>query len=187
MENRNNLADTPTTLLPNPGEGGILPPFDTIGDDGSTGTDVIVYPGNDSTGSGDTIVITPGSGSANRPSTGSGSSAPVVGGIQLLPGSTFPVVTGYANARFLNASHGYPAFRIYVDGRRTVNMLDSATASSYVRLTAGRHTITVTGQDGYIYLEKTFNFRSGTTSTVVILNRTGGLDMTIISDNCRVC
>lgn len=166
------LADTPTTLLPNPGEGGPIAPGITI-----TGGESLNQP---------TIVVTgPGGNTPSSPGTTiPGGSGPISGGIQLLPGSTFPLVPSYAAVRFLNASHGYPAFRIYVDGTRVVSILNSATASNYVRVTSGRHRITVAGQDGYIYIEKTLPFSAGSTSTVAIINRTGGLDMTVIADNC---
>ena len=87
--------------------------------------------------------------------------------------------------RFLTASYGYPSFRIYIDGTRVVSVLSSASASGYVRVTSGRHVITAAGPDGYIYLQKDFSFSSGSASTVAIVNRAGGLDMTRISDPCR--
>ncbi len=104
------------------------------------------------------------------------------GGIQWLP--TYPTVTGCASVRFLNASYGYPSFRIYIDGTRVVSVLSSASASGYVRVTSGRHVITAAGPDGYIYLQKDFSFSGGSASTVAIVNRAGGLDMTRISDPC---
>ena len=105
---------------------------------------------------------------------------------QPLPGTTITVPTRYAAVRFLNATHGYPAFRIFVDGTRVVNLLNSGTASGYVRIPAGNRTITVAGQDGYIYIEDVLPFASGSTSTVAIINRAGGLSLTKIADACRV-
>lgn len=160
MENRN----IPVTPLPNPGEGGAVFP----GDDGVAAQPVIPLPN-------------PGEGGAVNPG---GNTDSIV--IQPLPGATITVPTRYAAVRFLNATHGYPSFRIFIDGTRVVNLLSAGTASSYVRIPAGNRVITVAGQDGYIYLEQALPFTSGSTSTVAIINRSGGLALTQIADACRV-
>lgn len=156
MENRN----IPVTPLPNPGEGGP------------------VFPGNE-----DAIPVIP------LPNPGEG--GPVNPGgntivIQPLPGATITVPTRYAAVRFLNATHGYPSFRIFIDGTRVVSLLGAGTASGYVRIPAGSRVITIAGQDGYIYLEQPLSFASSSTSTVAIINRAGGLTLTRIADACRV-
>ena len=108
------------------------------------------------------------------------------GGIVIQPLPSIIAPTRYAAVRFLNATHGYPAFRIFVDGVRAVNLLGSGTASGYIRIPAGSRTITVSGQDGYIYLEQPLTFPTSSTSTVAIINRAGGLSLTRIADACRV-
>ena len=118
MENRN----IPVTPLPNPGEGGAVFP----GED--TATPIIPLPN-------------PGEGGPVNP----GNSGVV---IQPLPQIPVIVPTRYAAVRFLNATHGYPAFRIFIDGVRAVNLLSAGTASGYVRIPAGSRVITVIGQDG---------------------------------------
>lgn len=157
MESRNN----PAIPLPNPGEGGAVFP-------GETAEAVPVIP-----------LPNPGEGGGVFPGGGSIT-------VQPLPDYTITVPVRYAAVRFLNATHGYPAFRIFVDGTRVVTLLDSGSASGYVRIPAGNRTITVTGQDGYVYIEKELRFLSSSTSTVAIINRTGGLDLTQIADACRV-
>ena len=148
----------PVTPLPNPGEGGAVFP----GDESSI--PVIPLPN-------------PGEGGAVNPgNTGS----TII--IQPLPG----VPVRYAAVRFLNATHGYPAFRIFVDGVRAVNLLSSGTASGYIRVPSGSRVITIAGQDGYIYLEQPLSFPASSTSTVAIINRAGGLSLTRIADACRV-
>ncbi|MBQ7786517.1 MAG: DUF4397 domain-containing protein [Clostridia bacterium] len=159
MENRN----IPVTPLPNPGEGGAVFP----GDEGIAVQPVIPLPN-------------PGEGGAVNP----GNTGSIV--IQPLPGATITVPTRYAAVRFLNATHGYPSFRIFIDGTRVVNLLSAGTASGYVRIPAGNRVITVAGQDGYIYLEQALPFTSSSTSTVAIINRAGGLSLTQITDACRV-
>ena len=157
MESRNN----PAIPLPNPGEGGAVFP-------GETAEAIPVIP-----------LPNPGEGGGVFPGGGSIT-------VQPLPDYTITVPVRYAAVRFLNATHGYPAFRIFVDGTRVVTLLDSGSASGYVRIPAGNRTITVTGQDGYVYIEKELRFLSSSTSTVAIINRTGGLDLTQIADACRV-
>ena len=97
-----------------------------------------------------------------------------------------PLPARYAAVRFLNATHGYPPFRIFVDGVRAVNFISSGTASGYIRIPAGSRLISVRGQDGYVYLEQTLSFPTSSTSTVAIINRAGGLSLTRIADACRV-
>lgn len=159
MENRN----IPVTPLPNPGEGGA------------------VFPGEETGGALPVIPLpNPGEGGPVNPGTGGS----IV--IQPLPDITITVPTRYAAVRFLNATYGYPAFRILIDGVRVVNLLDSGTASGYIRVPAGSRVITVTGQDGYVYIEQPLTFVSSSTSTVAIINRAGGLMLTRIADACRV-
>jgi len=157
MDNRN-IAVTP---LPNPGEGGPVFPGD------SSISDIPVIP-----------LPNPGEGGPVNPGN------PSV--IQPLPDYVITVPARYAAVRFLNASHGYPAFRIFIDGTRVVSLLDAGNASGYVRVSAGTHTITVSGQDGYIYLEQPLLFPASSTSTVAIINRAGGLMLTRIADACRI-
>lgn len=159
MENRN----IPVTPLPNPGEGGA------------------VFPGGSAADAAPVIPLpNPGEGGPVFPGNPGG------GSIQPLPDIIIPVPARYAAVRFLNATYGYAAFRIYIDGVRAVNLLDSGSASGYIRLSSGTHTISVRGQDGYIYIENRFLFTSGTTSTIAIINRTGGLNLIKIADACRV-
>lgn len=157
MENRN----IPVTPLPNPGEGGAVFP-------GEENIPVIPLPN-------------PGEGGAVFPGNAGN---PII--IQPLPDITITVPTRYAAVRFLNATYGYPAFRVFVDGTRVVNLLSSGTASGYIRIPAGSRVITIRGQDGYTYLEQPVSFFSGSTSTVAIINRAGGLSLTRIADACRV-
>lgn len=89
-----------------------------------------------------------------------------------------------ASVRFLNAAYGYPSLRLYVDNRRVVNFLGYGSLSAYSYLPAGYQTITVTGSDGYIYLQKTLPIESDSLSTIAIVNRSGGIDLLKITDAC---
>ena len=55
--------------------------------------------------------------------------------------------------------------------------MNFASLSGYTRLAAGYQTVTVTGTDGYIYIQKTIPFESGGRFTVAVINRPGGLDL----------
>ena len=149
--------NTPITPLPNPGEGGA------------------VFPGAENA---IPIIPLPNPGEGGPVNPGN----PIV--IQPLPGN--PAPARYGAVRFLNATHGYPPFRIFVDGVRAVNFLNTGTASGYIRIPAGNRVISVRGQDGYVYLEQPLFFPTASTSTVAIMNRAGGLALTRIADACRV-
>ena len=164
-------AATPVIPLPNPGEGGPVYPG------GDAAIPVIPLPNPGEGGP-----VYPGdSGTPVIPLPNPGEGGPVYpgGGIQILPGGP-----RYASARFLNAAYGYPAFRIFVGGSRAVNFLGAGSISAYSRLNPGYRTVTVSGTDGYIYLQKTLPFEAGSASTVAVINRAGGLDLIKIPDIC---
>lgn len=148
-------AQTPGSLLPNPGEGGP------------------VFPGDD-----DAAAQSP---AVPLPNVGEG--RPIFPGIQPLP-DTPSFVLPNAAVRFVNASHGYAPFRVTIDGTRVVTLLSSGEASCYSRITSGVRTVTITGTDGYVYIQKQLNFRNGRAYIVAIVNRNGGLDLTAAEDNC---
>ena len=127
-----------------------------------------VYPGN-TVGGGNQVWTCPG-GSC--------------GGIIVLPGVVGGVWPGAAKVRFLNAGYGYPAFRIFIGSRRFVNLLNYASATTYGRVSGGYQTVTVTGTDGYVYIQKTMPFQSNGITTIAIINTAGGLDLIQITDSC---
>ena len=165
--------NVPVVPLPNPGEGGAVFP----GDDGNEGGVPVVPLPNPGEGGavfpGDPIPVTP-----------TVPAIPTTPVIPTIPARPIPVYPRYASVRFLNATFAYPAFRVFVSTVRVVNFLGSGAVSGYSRLPAGYHTVTVTGTDGYIYLQKTLPFESGSRYTVAILEREGGIDLLRIADLC---
>ena len=164
MEENRIVLDTPVAPLPNPGEGGPvyddeaqLPsvPLPTPGEGGPVYDDSTPTP----------IITYPNPGSA----------------IQPLP--TTPTFS-YAAIRFLNAAYGYSGFRAFIGNRRAASLLSFSAVSAYSRVSSGYQTVTITGTDGYIYLQKTLPFESGGRFTIAIINRPGGLDLLKITDNC---
>ena len=169
MEQDRSILDAPVAPLPNPGEGG---PVYSGEDDGPV--PVIPWPNPDDDGH---VPVAP------LPSPGEGGPVSPGNVIQPLPVQPLPTIT-YAAVRFLNAAYGYPAFRVYVGNHRAAGLLNFASLSGYTRLAAGYQTVTVTGTDGYIYIQKTIPFESGGRFTVAVINRPGGLDLLRITDTC---
>ena len=178
----------PVVPLPNPGEGGPVYPGDNGGTDAGQ-TPVIplpnpgeggpVYPGD---GGSSTFPYLPGAGSSG--STNWGCSGGICGGITILPGVIGGVWPGASKVRFLNAAYGYQAFRVFVGNTRAANLLNYASVTGYGRVVAGYQTVTVTGTDGYIYIQKTMPFQAGGITTIAIINTASGLDLLQITDSC---
>ena len=195
-----NEEDIPVAPLPNPGEGG--PVYDdsmdnNSGGNGSFGDDLSSIP----------VIPLPNPGEGgpvyngpdhNRPSGGMWqpgySHVPVYrpvfpsnGSITIFPGIGFPCYncttsSSLGRVRILNASSGYPPFNVSLGNWRIGEQLDNGDITSYVQASSGFQTVTVSGTDGYIYIQKMITIRSGSASTVAIINTSTGLDLLEISD-----
>ena len=160
----------PVIPLPNPGEGGPV-------DAGDGGVPVIPLPnpgegGPVDAGDGGVPVI---------PLPNPGEGGPVAPGPTLPPCYTCGTArTG--NVRFLNAANDYPSFRVYVQNRLVANGLSFASITPYSRIASGYQKVTVTGYDGYIYLQKTMPVRANESATLAIIRTLSGLDLIQISD-----
>ena len=195
-----NEEDIPVAPLPNPGEGG--PVYDdsmdnNSGGNGSFGDDLSSIP----------VIPLPNPGEGgpvyngpdhNRPSGSmwqpGHSHVPVYrpvfpsnGSITIFPGIGFPCYncttsSSLGRVRILNASSGYPPFNVSLGNWRTGEQLDNGDLTSYVQASSGFQTVTVSGTDGYIYIQKMITIRSGSASTVAIINTSTGLDLLEISD-----
>lgn len=195
-----NEEDIPVAPLPNPGEGG--PVYDdsmdnNSGGNGSFGDDLSSIP----------VIPLPNSGEGgpvyngpdhNRPSGSmwqpGHSHVPVYrpvfpsnGSITIFPGIGFPCYncttsSSLGRVRILNASSGYPPFNVSLGNWRIGEQLDNGDLTSYVQASSGFQTVTVSGTNGYIYIQKMITIRSGSASTVAIINTSTGLDLLEISD-----
>lgn len=195
-----NEEDIPVAPLPNPGEGG--PVYDdsmdnSSGGNGSFGDDLSSIP----------VIPLPNPGEGgpvyngpdhNRPSGGMWqpgySHVPVYrpifpsnGSITIFPGIGFPCYncttsSSLGRVRILNASSGYPPFNVSLGNWRIGEQLDNGDTTSYVQASSGFQTVTVSGTNGYIYIQKMITIRSGSASTVAIINTSTGLDLLEISD-----
>lgn len=195
-----NEEDIPVAPLPNPGEGG--PVYDdsmdnNSGGNGSFGDDLSSIP----------VIPLPNPGEGgpvyngpdhNRPSGSmwqpGHSHVPVYrpvfpsnGSITIFPGIGFPCYncttsSSLGRVRILNASSGYPPFNVSLGNWRIGEQLNNGDLTSYVQASSGFQTVTVSGTDGYIYIQKMITIRSGSASTVAIINTSTGLDLLEISD-----
>ena len=195
-----NEEDIPVAPLPNPGEGG--PVYDdsmdnNSGGNGSFGDDLSSIP----------VIPLPNPGEGgpvyngpdhNRPSGSmwqpGHSHVPVYrpvfpsnGSITIFPGIGFPCYncttsSSLGRVRILNASSGYPPFNVSLGNWRIGEQLDNGDITSYVQASSGFQTVTVSGTNGYIYIQKMISIRSGSASTVAIINTSTGLDLLEISD-----
>ena len=159
-----NLSSVPVVPLPNPGEGGPVYskpdhnwPFGGMGQSGNSQIPVYrpVFPSN--------------------------------GSITIFPGISFPCYNCTTSSRLgririLNASSGYPAFNVSLGNWRIGEQLDNGDLTSYVQASSGFQMVTVSGMNGYIYVQKMVTIRSGSASTVAIVNTATGLDLMEISD-----
>ena len=195
-----NEEDIPVAPLPNPGEGG--PVYDDSMDNNSGGNGSF----DDDLSSIPVIPLpNPGEGGPvyngpdhNRPSGGMWqpgySHVPVYrpvfpsnGSITIFPGIGFPCYncttsSSLGRVRILNASSGYPPFNVSLGNWRIGEQLDNGDLTSYVQASSGFQTVTVSGTNGYIYIQKMITIRSGSASTVAIINTSTGLDLLEVSD-----
>ena len=164
-------SNFPVAPLPNPGEGGPIPDFD------ESQTPVIPLP---NPGEGGPIPTFP-----ERPNNGIWGSIITVFPRPIIP-CYFCNTTQYGVVRFLNAAAGYNPFIIYINNQMVVNGLDNAEVSQYGRVSAGMQTVTVSGQNGYVYIQKQINVPLNGAITVAIINTNTGLDLMEITDmNCN--
>ena len=99
-------------------------------------------------------------------------------------GIIIPIWPQGTRVRFLNAAFGYRPFRILINNTQVVSWLNYAAVSSHVQVPVGYQTVTVTGADGYIYIQKTMPFQQNLPTTVAIINTASGLDLLQIPDTC---
>ena len=186
----------PVIPLPGVGEGGPVYPGDDIAAEPviplpSPGEGGPVYPGDDIAAEPVIPLPNPGEGGPVYPGNTIGGT--VIGGHQhwncggvcgtILPGVIGSVWPSASKVRFLNAAYNYPAFRIFVGNTRFVNLLNYASVSTYGRVNTGFQTVTVTGTDGYIYIQKTMPFQANSATTIAIINTAGGMDLLQINDS----
>lgn len=104
----------------------------------------------------------------------------------IIPGITFPCsscgTNSYGRVRFLNASNGYPTFYVYLGNWLVASQIGNGDITRYLQATTGTQTVTISGINGYVYIQKEIRVRSDSPMTVAIINTASGLDLMEISD-----
>lgn len=163
----------PVTPLPNPGEGGPVFP-------GTTQPSLPTRPSVPSNPQQPSGSATPPIFRPVFPGTSGGSS------VTIIPGITFPCfncTTGnLGRVRMLNASTGYQPFNVYLGSWLIASQFGNGDITSYVQSATGSQTLTVSGANGYVYLQKQIQVRPSASMTVAIINTASGLDLQEISD-----
>ena len=169
------LEHTPVAPLPNPGEGGPV-------DDGAQ-IPAVPLPAPGAGGPSYDPANIPVAPLPNPGEGGPVHSGSTLGGI--LGGAVIhPTRLWYAQVRFLNAARGYQPFRVRINAVSAFRWLGFAGLTAYTGVPAGYQTVTVSGPDGYIYLQKSLPFQLGSRSTVAIINTATGLDLLQLADGC---
>jgi len=169
------LEQTPVAPLPNPGEGGPV-------DDGAQ-TPAVPLPAPGAGGPSYDPANIPVAPLPNPGEGGPVHSGSTLGGV--LGGTILhPTRLWYAQVRFLNAARGYQPFRVRINAVSAFRWLGFAGLTAYTGVPAGYQTVTVSGPDGYIYLQKSLPFQLGSRSTVAIINTATGLDLLQLADGC---
>lgn len=108
------------------------------------------------------------------------------GSVTVIPGITFPcyncTATSFGRVRILNASTGYQPFYVYIGNWMVASGLANGDITSYVQAASGTQTITVSGANGYVYIQKPVQVRASSSMTIAIINTASGLDIMEISD-----
>lgn len=86
-----------------------------------------------------------------------------------------------AGVRVLNAAVNYNPFSVSVGNTNMASSLDQGAITRYSQVNQGYQTVTLSGANGYIYLQKQVYIGDGMT-TIAIVNAASGLDVIAISD-----
>lgn len=86
-----------------------------------------------------------------------------------------------AGVRVLNAAVNYNPFSVTIGNTTVASGLDQGQITRYNQINQGFQTVTLTGPNGYIYVQKQMFIGDGM-STIAIVNSSTGLDLLSISD-----
>ena len=84
--------------------------------------------------------------------------------------------------RFLNAASDYNPFQVYINSNLFVNPLNYSEVTEYEKVSSGMQTVSVLGENGYIYIQKQVMVSQNQTITIAIINTSSGLDLEVIRD-----
>ena len=107
--------------------------------------------------------------------------------ITVIPGISFPCYNCTASGNFGRCGYLTPQPDIsplmypWAAGM-IAGQLANGDITSYVQAASGRRTMTISGANGYVYIQKSITIRPGASMTVAIINTASGLDLKEISD-----
>lgn len=88
--------------------------------------------------------------------------------------------------RMFHAAAGYPSLVIYVDEILLNNALGFSEITTYENIPAGKHQFTIMAENGYLYLQKQLEIRTGIQMTLAIISTSQGLELQeIVDSGCR--
>lgn len=170
----------PTVPLPNPGEGGAVYPGNEMG-----GTPITPLPNMGEGGA-----VFPGNMRPQMPSGSGNNLIPTIIGtiISTHPRPNEPCrfcnnnTNRTGTVRFLNAATGYNPFMVFINENVVSNEFGFGDVTDYAKVSVGNQTITVMGENGYIYLQQQVNIMSNDLMTIAIVNTDNGLALQMIMD-----
>lgn len=86
-----------------------------------------------------------------------------------------------AGVRVLNAAVNYNPFSVSIGNTTVATSLDQGSITRYSQVNQGYQTVTLSGSNGYIYVQKQMYIGDGM-STIVIVNTASGLDLLSVPD-----
>ena len=196
-ESQNDNENTPVIPLPNPGEGGPVYPgamFPGINGNGGMGNigGMGTVGGTGNTAGTGTNSSMGNNGNMGNPVTGMNPSFMphnIIGTIiSTYPRPNEPCMfcsansTRSGNVRFLNTAVSYNPFVIFINENVFSAGLCFGEITNYAKVSAGRMTITLMGENGYIYLQKPIEIQNKESVTIAIINTESGLDIQLIAD-----
>ena len=87
-----------------------------------------------------------------------------------------------AGVRVLNAAVNYNPFSVTIGNTNVASSLDQGAITRYSQVNQGYQTVTLSGANGYVYVQKPVYIGDGMT-TIVIINTASGLDLLPVSDS----
>lgn len=188
---QDNRSNQPTTLLPNPGEGGPV-----YSGDNNASQPVVPLPNpgeggpvySDDNGANQPTILLPNPGEGGPVYSGN-TLQNIIGTII----SSHPRPNGncqfcglgatqIGKIRFLNTASNYNPFLIYFNSALFADSLGFAEMTEYESVPAGYQTVSVVGENGYIYIQKRVQIVRNSTVTMAIINTASGIDLMPIED-----
>ncbi|MFI3200442.1 MAG: DUF4397 domain-containing protein [Eubacteriales bacterium] len=185
---------TPVTPVPNPGEGGAVSPMPDTG-----GMPAIPLP-NPGEGGATTLPSTGGIPVIPLPNPGEGGAVGIIPTPSNVVGLIATIISSYprpnapcnfcptpsgktGNVRFLNAASDYDSFRVYINEQLFIQPFYYGEVSEYQKVESGYQMVTISGKNGYVYIQQSILIPDNGELTIAITNTSTGLGLTVVEDS----